>query len=64
MIAAIVGKTELAIRYAWQKLQVLVDSAGGVCWVDARDGDIGIQLVNFARSFLNLNSPEDWDLPT
>ncbi|MBW4648872.1 MAG: tetratricopeptide repeat protein [Kastovskya adunca ATA6-11-RM4] len=59
-----VGKTELAIQYAWQHLQSLGDGAGGVCWVDARDGDVGIQLVNFARSLLNLNPPEDWDLPT
>ena len=59
-----VGKTELAMRYAWHHLQGLGDGAGGVCWVDARDGDIGIQLVNFARSLLNLNPPEDWDLVT
>jgi tetratricopeptide (TPR) repeat protein len=59
-----VGKTELVIQYARQHLQGLDDSAGGVCWVDARDGDVGIQLVNFARSLLNLNPPEDWDLPT
>jgi tetratricopeptide (TPR) repeat protein len=59
-----VGKTELAMRYAWQHLQGLGDGAGGVCWVDVRDGDVGIQLVNFARSLLNLNPPEDWDLPT
>jgi tetratricopeptide (TPR) repeat protein len=59
-----VGKTELAMRYAWQHLQGLGDGAGGVCWIDARDGDVGIQLVNFARSLLNLNPPEDWDLPT
>ncbi|MBD1808030.1 tetratricopeptide repeat protein [Microcoleus sp. FACHB-SPT15] len=59
-----VGKTELAMRYAWQHLQGLGDGAGGVCWVDARDGDVGIQLVNFARSLLNLNPPEDWDLST
>ncbi|MGB7444990.1 MAG: type IIL restriction-modification enzyme MmeI [Coleofasciculaceae cyanobacterium] len=59
-----VGKTELAIKYGWQHLQGLGDSAGGVCWVDARDGDVSIQLVNFARSLLNLNPPEDWDLPT
>ena len=59
-----VGKTELAIQYAWHHLQGLGDGAGGVCWVDARDGDIGIQLVYFARSLLNLNPPEDWDLVT
>jgi tetratricopeptide (TPR) repeat protein len=59
-----VGKTELAIQYAWHHLRGLGDGAGGVCWVDARDGDVGIQLVNFARSLLNLNPPEDWDLPT
>jgi tetratricopeptide (TPR) repeat protein len=59
-----VGKTELAIQYAWHHLQGLGEGAGGVCWVDGRDGDVGIQLVNFARSLLNLNPPEDWDLPT
>jgi tetratricopeptide (TPR) repeat protein len=59
-----VGKTELAIQYAWHHLQGLGDGAGGVCWVDARDGDVGIQLVYFARSLLNLNPPEDWDLAT
>jgi hypothetical protein len=59
-----VGKTELAIQYSWHHLQGFGDGAGGVCWVDARDGDVGIQLVNFARSLLNLNPPEDWDLPT
>ncbi|MEP0791633.1 MULTISPECIES: tetratricopeptide repeat protein [Cyanophyceae] len=59
-----VGKTELAIQYARHHLQGFGDGAGGVCWVDARDGDVGIQVVNFARSLLNLNPPEDWDLPT
>ncbi len=63
-----VGKTELAIQYAWRHLQgrdVPPERLYyGVCWVDARDGDVGIQLVNFARSLLNLNPPEDWDLPT
>ncbi len=59
-----IGKTELAIQYAWQHLQGLADGSGGVCWIDARDGDVGIQLLSFARTLLNLNPPEDWDLPT
>ncbi|MFB2978105.1 tetratricopeptide repeat protein [Microseira sp. BLCC-F43] len=59
-----VGKTELANQYAWQHLETLGDRAGGVCWIDAREIDIGIQFINFARSFFNLNPPEDWDLKT
>ena len=64
-----VGKTELAKQYALRHLQNCREnksniSTGGVCWLDGRDGDIARQIVNFARSFLNLNPPEDWDIPT
>jgi len=64
-----VGKTELAKQYALRHLQNCREnksniSTGGVCWLDGRDGDIARQIVSFARSFLNLNPPEDWDIPT
>jgi tetratricopeptide (TPR) repeat protein len=57
-----VGKTELAIQYA---LKHLKDYPGGVCWLPAKNPDMGIEIVRFARSqFDNLNPPEDWDLKT
>ncbi len=58
-----VGKTALADRYGQRHLERLGDGAGGVCWIDVRDGDVGLQIVSFARSLLNLKSPEDFDLP-
>ncbi len=64
-----VGKTEFAKQYSLRHLQNCREnksniSSGSVCWLDGRDGDIARQIVSFARSFLNLNPPEDWDIPT
>lgn len=59
-----VGKTELAIQYARQHFQNLGSDSGGVCWIDGREGDVSIQLIRFAESFLNLKLKEDWDLKT
>ncbi|MEG5042235.1 MULTISPECIES: tetratricopeptide repeat protein [unclassified Microcoleus] len=57
-----VGKTELAIQYA---LKHLNNYPGGVCWLPAKNPDMGIEIVRFARSqFDNLNPQEDWDLKT
>ncbi|MEG4035191.1 tetratricopeptide repeat protein [Microcoleus sp. S36b_A4] len=58
-----VGKTALADRYGQRHLEGLGDGAGGVCWIDVRNGDVGLQIVSFARSLLNLKPPEDLDLP-
>jgi len=58
-----VGKTELANQYGRRHLLSLGDRPGGVCWIDARNGDVGIQIVSFARSLFNLKPLEDWDLP-
>ncbi len=58
-----VGKTELALQYAqhhWQQQTY----PGGVCWLRARDENIGIQIVAFGRSQLQLNPPEDLELFT
>lgn len=57
-----VGKTALADRYGQRHLEQLGDGAGGVCWIDVRNGDVGLQIVSFARSILNLKPPEDLDL--
>ena len=57
-----VGKTELAIQYSLLNLQ-LNTYPGGICWLRSRDQDIGLQIVNFARTDLDLNPPEDLELP-
>ena len=55
------GKTELALQYAqrqWEKGTY----PGGVCWLGARQADLGTQIVSFARTLLNLTIPEDLNL--
>ncbi|MBU7584172.1 MAG: tetratricopeptide repeat protein [Nostoc sp. TH1S01] len=54
-----VGKTELALQYAIQQRETY---NGGLCWLLAKTGDIGIQVVQFARTQLDLNPPEDFDI--
>lgn len=57
-----VGKTELAIQYSLLHLQ-LNSYSGGICWLRAREQDIGLQIVEFARTDLGLQPPEDLELP-
>ncbi|MCP2732060.1 tetratricopeptide repeat protein, partial [Limnofasciculus baicalensis] len=61
-----IGKTELALQYALRYSQIDVGAKhfyrGGVCWLLARGLDLGIQIVDFARVYLGLNPPEDFDL--
>ncbi|PSB22813.1 hypothetical protein C7B76_02550 [filamentous cyanobacterium CCP2] len=59
-----VGKTELAIQYARRHFQHLGHNSGGVCWIDAREENVGIQLVRFAETSLNIKPQESWDLKT
>jgi tetratricopeptide (TPR) repeat protein len=54
-----VGKSELALQYA---LSHLGSYPGGICWIQARDSDIGIQIIFFARSLLNLNPPDNMNI--
>lgn len=51
-----VGKTELALQYAHAYKHLY---AGGVCWLRAKGVDIGTQIVQFARSRLQLNPSEE-----
>ncbi len=53
------GKTELALQYAMAHREIY---KGGICWLLAKAGDMGIQIVQFARTQLDLNPPEDLDL--
>ncbi len=54
-----VGKTELALQYAIQQRETY---NGGLCWLLAKTGDVGIQVVQFARMQLDLKPPEDFDI--
>jgi tetratricopeptide (TPR) repeat protein len=54
-----VGKTELALQYAIQQRERY---NGGLCWLLPKTGDVGIQVVQFARMQLDLKPPEDFDI--
>ncbi|MEA5447546.1 tetratricopeptide repeat protein [Leptolyngbya sp. CCNP1308] len=54
-----VGKTELALQYAHAYKHLY---QGGVCWLQAKGTDIGTQVVQFARSRLQLNPSEGLDI--
>ncbi|AFY30725.1 Tetratricopeptide TPR_1 repeat-containing protein [Calothrix sp. PCC 7507] len=54
-----VGKTELALQYAIQQRETYT---GGICWLLPKSGGIGIQIVQFARTHLDLKPPEDFDI--
>ncbi|MBE9007259.1 tetratricopeptide repeat protein [Fortiea sp. LEGE XX443] len=57
-----VGKTELAIQYSLLHLQ-LQNYSGGICWLRARDKDVALQILQFARVDLGLQPPDDLELP-
>jgi tetratricopeptide (TPR) repeat protein len=56
-----IGKTELALQYALHHLDQET-YPGGLCWIRARETEIGTQLVNFARSHLGLKLPDGLEL--
>ncbi|MEA5512993.1 NB-ARC domain-containing protein, partial [Nodularia sp. UHCC 0506] len=53
------GKTELALQYAMTQRETY---KGGICWLQVKAGDVGVQVVQFARTQLDLNPPEEFDL--
>jgi hypothetical protein len=55
-----IGKTELALQYAYASLKQ-DHYPGGICWLRSRE-DVGIQIVGFARIHLDLSLPIDLDL--
>lgn len=57
-----IGQTELAIQYSLLNLQ-LETYPGGICWIHAREQDIGLQIVNFAHTNLDLNPPDNFEFP-
>ena len=56
-----VGKTELAIQYALFH-RLLKTYKGGICWFPAKNENVGLQIVRFARNQLGLEPPENIDL--
>ncbi|WP_250565908.1 NB-ARC domain-containing protein [Adonisia turfae] len=54
-----IGKTELAIQYAQQQTNFY---SGGICWLFAREFNVGTQIVGFAQSQLKLKIPEGLEL--
>jgi len=55
-----VGKTELAIQYAWRYLE---DYPGGCCWLNPQGAELETQLVEFALvNFSNFNLPDGLSL--
>ncbi|MBD2341426.1 tetratricopeptide repeat protein, partial [Calothrix sp. FACHB-156] len=57
-----VGKTELAIQYSLLHLQ-LHSYPGGICWLRAREEDIGSQIIQFTTTDLGKEPPKDLELP-
>ncbi|MDB9446027.1 NB-ARC domain-containing protein [Anabaena sp. CS-542/02] len=57
------GKTELALQYAINHLETY---KGGICWLEAETEDVGVQVLRFAATHLDLNPPEekDFDIQT
>jgi tetratricopeptide (TPR) repeat protein len=53
-----VGKTELALQYAYGKLREMA-YPGGICWIQARSQDVGIGILEFARDQLGLPQPPE-----
>jgi tetratricopeptide (TPR) repeat protein len=56
-----IGKSELALQYAYRHWD-LGSYPGGLCWLDLRSGDLGGQIVRFARNYLKLDVPDGLDL--
>jgi tetratricopeptide (TPR) repeat protein len=54
-----IGKSELALQYAYK--HETTTYPGGICWLKARE-DLGLQIVEFARIYVNLKPPIDWEL--
>jgi len=54
------GKTELALQYAMTQRE---NYKGGLCWLQAKAENVGLQVVQFARTQLDLKPPEEFDLP-
>ena len=58
-----IGKTELALQYAHFHLKQKTYT-GGICWLNCRGENVGLQIISFAISKFNLSFSKDDDLQT
>ena len=49
-----IEKSQLAIQYAWQQ-QAKNNYPGGILWLNGLSQNLGIQIINFAAQYLNIN---------
>ena len=56
-----IGKTELATQYSLLHL-FLNSYPGGICWLSATNQSLGLQIIQFCRTHLDLNPPDDFDV--
>ncbi|KST62267.1 NB-ARC domain-containing protein [Mastigocoleus testarum BC008] len=54
-----IGKTELALQYA---LRYQDNYPGGLCWLQVRGKDLGVQIIDFGRRYLGVNPPDYLEL--
>lgn len=56
-----IGKSELALQYAWQEWNKKT-YLGGIAWLTVADGDPGLSLLSFAQLHLGLTLPTEGEL--
>ena len=56
-----IGKSELALQYAWQEWPKQA-YRGGICWLNVADSDPGLSILSFAQIHLGLTLPEEGEL--
>jgi tetratricopeptide (TPR) repeat protein len=54
-----IGKSELALQYAYKHVESTYP--GGICWLKARE-DVALQIIEFARMYVNIVPPTDWEI--
>ncbi|MCJ8281022.1 MAG: tetratricopeptide repeat protein, partial [Rivularia sp. ALOHA_DT_140] len=50
-----VGKSELALEYAWEYID---DYSGGVCWLSVRDRNLATEIIQFIQLQMDLEVPQ------
>ncbi len=56
-----VGKSQLALQYAWQQKDKN-NYPGGILWLNGLSQNVGIQIINFAAQYLNINVLQEHSL--